>query len=191
MGERFVASLFFMGAANVQQPPPGVTFEENGEDFVLTAALRSPDVLIRVAASCIFGVSLIYAVFGCDACGFRNSRSSTVVTVIFLIILANAINRIFGRIVISRRGDRLEVVRAIGPFNKPQTIPWPDILEIREEIGGRKRFGGRRKYIAIVACPKLTSGVYTPAQKVRFGSLLADERREFLLKVLQSRQPSE
>lgn len=174
-----------------QQTPPGVSFEENPDGFVLASTLRSPDALFRVAVSCTFAALLLYAVFGCEACGFRNPRSTVVVILISAAIALNAVNWVFGRIVISRRGDQLEVMHSIGPWGRRRSVPWSDIVEIREEPGPRKRFGGRRKYISVIACPKLTSGVYSPARKVRFGSLLPDERREFILKILESRRPPE
>jgi len=176
---------------NAERPPAGVSFEESGDGFVLAGSLRSPDSLIRVAASCVFAYALLYAVFGCQACGFRNPRSTVVVLLIALLVLLNAMNKIFGRIVVSRRGDELEILRAVGVFGRPHKMRWSDVVEIREELGPRKRLGGRSKLIAIIACPKLTSGTYYPADKIRFGSQLADERRKFMLKLLQARQPTE
>jgi hypothetical protein len=88
-----------------------------------------------------------------------------------------AVLSVCGHIRISRRADRGTVFQGVGRVGWARSFRWSDLNYVREE----RVASGRSSYQAIVL--RFKPGA---RGKLRFGRLLSDERREFLISMLRS-----
>jgi hypothetical protein len=162
-------------------PSAGASFHATSDGFLLHASTRSVQAVFLVpffvfwsglSLNSIYGTQVRQGVFD-----FSRSLFGVPFVIGTILLGIQAVLSVCGHIRISRRADRGTVFQGVGRVGWARSFRWSDLNYVREE----RVASGRSSYQAIVL--RFKPGA---RGKLRFGRLLSDERREFLISMLRS-----
>ena len=158
--------------------PSGVSFENTGRGFRLTATLRSALAFFLVPFSIVWIGGSIGGIYGSQLATGNFNLTQSLFGIPFLIgsvFLGSAtLLNLFGRIEIHADQYDGHIFTGVGPFGLKKQFSWKDVSNISEGISTIKVNDRERHNITLEGRKRIT-----------FGSGLSEERRYYILQVLQ------
>lgn len=164
---------------DIRQSPPGSWFEDTDSGWRITASTRSALAFFLVPFMCAWSGLSIGVLYGSQiAVGEFNLLLSLfgIPFALGTLLLASMVAMsICGKIVVSTDGNDGEVFAGVGPFGWTRRFDWASIHAIEEDFLGYSAVGSHHgRVISLVGQSRL-----------KFGSMLNDARRFYVLQVLR------
>jgi len=167
--------------------PDGVTYTQSLEGDKIAASTRSPIAFVLVPFAFIWTIGSVTGIYGYGFSGNEIDWVSILLSVPFVIgaAIAGSFGALttFGQTAVTRYANQGTVFTGVGPFGWTRRFDWNRLQTIREFAVPVKNRRRRRPAVLI----ELDFGSSPEDPKpIRFGALLSDERRWFVLCVLRS-----
>ena len=174
------ALLNSVATIDLRHQPAGATFETTPEGFTAQATTRSWMGVFFVPFTCVWAGTSVGGIYGRQILRGTFSATDSFFGLPFLIgsiILAGlSLLSVCGVVRVTRRGPELEIFTGVGPVGWRRRCIWREIGKVQAEVVSANRSMGWRQDRVIVL---------EGTTRVVFGSLLTEERRYFILRVLQ------
>lgn len=166
-------------------PPHGASFQQAPCGFSASATTRSALAWFLVPFMCVWSGFSLGGIYGHQIVSGHFDLGSSLFGIPFvlgtLLFGTHAAMSACGHVSITRNGDSGRIFEGIGPLGWVRRFRWSDLESVSQ---GRASYGpgrGRQNYLLIVLNLK-SYGRPT----LRFGTLLSEDRRGFLIWVLRS-----
>jgi hypothetical protein len=163
---------------NVLQPPSGVSFYDSGFEWTITASTRSPIAFFLVPFMFVWSGFSLGGIYGGQIAAGKFSLLLSLFGIPFLLgtllFGSIAIMAVCGKIVISSMRNQGRIFTGVGPIGWTRTFDWGSInaIEENETFNNSSRRTGYT--IALVGQTRL-----------KFGSMLSDEKRFYIVQTLR------
>jgi len=164
--------------------PHGVSYQEFPGGFEARATTRSAEALFLIPFMCIWSGFSLFGIYGSQWQKGHFDLFQFLFGIPFVMgsifLGSRAIMAAGGRVIVRRSGDEGTILQGIGPFVRSRRFRWSDVESIAEDDASHGPYRGRTYRLISLALrsdPRLT---------LKFGTLLSDERRWFLISVLRS-----
>ncbi len=157
---------------DIDDPPPGVSYEQTPVRWRLRASTRSWAGLFLVPFVCVFGLS-IHDIFSSATIGLGTIVMGAFVGLCTLLFALHAIMGLLGQIVVSRSGVEGEVFMGVGTFGWKRRFDWASVTSV-QDASPTYLNSGKGFAIALVGQRRIT-----------FGRMLNEDRRHYVLHALR------
>jgi len=161
------------------RPPRGVTVEELPNSFTITATTRHPIAFFLVPFMCVWSGGSLGGFYGSQIASGEFSLLPSLIGLPFLggtILFGSiALMSVCGKVRIRVEGDQGDIFTGVGCVGRRKRFDWSQVSTVSEQWGN-------------VRHPTNHGGAYIALdgqQRVKFGVMLNDERRYFVVNVLK------
>lgn len=162
-------------------PPPGAWFEDTGTGWRIGATTRSPLAFFLFPFMCVWSGGALGGIYGTQFARGEFNPSLSLFGIPFvvgtLVLGSLVLMSICGQVVVSKEGDGGCVFVGVDSIGWTQRFDWASISRVEEDRG----YHHNSRVVALIGQSRL-----------KFGSLLSDTKRYYLLqglrKLLGSRQ---
>src|SRR3954447_21855080 len=183
-------SVLMTGSAgpkvDLSKPPKGASLLREGNRTIVSATTRSMMAWILIPFTCVWSGSSMAGIYGNQfqrgVFDLKMSLFGIPFILGTLILACQTIMSAVGRVTVTREGDDGVVFTGVGPFGSDRRFRWSEMESVKEGIGigyMKARNGVPSRSIVLNFRPGTR-----PALK--FGSMLTDERRWFLMGAINS-----
>jgi hypothetical protein len=165
---------------DLHTPPSGSRFEVLASGFTAEATTRSLMAVFLVPFTCVWAGMSVGNIYGRQILHGQFNPTDSFMGLPFLlgsVVLVGWCAMLIGGVVrVTRQGDELDVFTGVGPLGWRRRYCWSDIRTVREGATatmGRWGSGQGR------------SVILEGRRRIAFGTLLTEERRYFMLQVMQ------
>ncbi len=184
-GKTFSFSELVGGSAsaglNLTAPPNGAWFEELADGFRTGATTRSWMALFIVPFTCVWSGMSLSGIYGKQISSGQFDPRSSLFGLPFLIgsvfLIGYCAMTIIGKVELVQRGGSLSVFTGVGRIGWTRNYLWSDFSSVRED-SRRNGFNWNHQGVVIVLEGK---------RRAAFGTMLAEERRYFVLSTLRQK----
>jgi len=166
------------------RPPKGATFEMRPDGFEADATTRSYQAWFLIPFTLIWSGFTLHGIYGTQYTKGQFSLPNSLLGIPFLIVTAicgtQAVMSVIGKVRITGRGDEGIIFQGLGFIGRTVQFRWADVESVRQELGASQRGWSVTRLIRVTFKPGGRSSF-------KFGTLLTDDRRSFLLSVLRWR----
>ena len=166
---------------DLAEPPSGAWYRQEMRGWRIGATTRSPIAFFLVPFMCVWSGFSLGGLYGMQIVNGKFDLFMSLFGLPFLIgsLLFGglAAMTVCGRIEVSTSDNEGRVFAGIGPFGWTRRFDWDQITEIKEEVPGYHYTGIRGQVISLVG-----------NTRIKFGSMLSDQRRYYLLQGLRALQ---
>jgi hypothetical protein len=167
-----------MPAVDTSQPPRGMWYHNQGNEFEVGASTRSWAALFLVPFTLFWSGMSLGGIYGTQIYKGHFQWSESLFGIPFLlgtlVLVPITLMTLFGKLRVRGVGDQGSVFMGIGPLGWNRTFQWSEIRAVRLSLT-RYQQNGRNLPLIELEGPK----------SIRFGSQLSETRRDFILAVLQ------
>jgi len=171
---------------DVNNPPAGATYEQSIEGDRISATTRSAIAFFLVPFVLVWSVTSVGTIYGRQVANGEFSVAQSLFGIPFLlgavVVGSMAAMHAFGRVTVTRSGGSGTVFTGVGSIGWTRRFSWTDVRAIREY---NSPHGSRGRRPATLIEIELATGSAEP-KHLRFGSLLSDNRRRFIIGVMRS-----
>ncbi len=165
------------GPIDINNPPKGAWFHDLGSEFRFGASTRSCIAIFLVPFMLVWSGASIGGIYGSQIVNGKFDPLLSLFGIPFLLgsifFWGVAIMSIWGRIEVTIRGDDGELFTGVGPIGRRRKFKCSDISFVGEQLQHTQK----NSYYEVVL-----SG----ATRIKFGSMLNEERRHFITEVLRT-----
>ncbi len=162
----------------LREPPSGAWFREEFQGFVLGASTRSPIAFFLVPFTCVWAGGSMWGLYIRQIIEGEFDLASTLFGLPFLVgsifLCSFTLMMIFGKVVVSVEGQGGEVFTGLGPMGWRRPFNWAEVESIGEELSSTSS-NNSSSHVIVLKGPK----------ELKFGSMLNDKRRCFMLNMLK------
>jgi hypothetical protein len=168
-------------AVDLTVPPHGAWFEQLADGFRTGAITRSWMALFIVPFTCVWSGISLSGIYGKQISSGQFDPTSALFGLPFLIgsffLIGYCAMTITGKVELAQRCGSLSVFTGVGPIGWTRKYLWSDFSSVRED-SRRSGFNWNRQGVVIVLEGK---------RRAAFGTMLTEERRYFVLSVVQQK----
>ncbi len=161
-----------------RNPPAGAWFRDHGTEYQFGATTRSLLALFLVPFMLVWSGGALGGIYGSQIISGKFSLMMSLFGIPFLIgsvvFWALALMTIWGRVDITIRGDDGIIFTGVGPVGYRQRFHCSEIAIVREDVVVGDK-GARTRTIVLEG-----------GKRLKFGSMLNEERRYFVMEVLKT-----
>ena len=167
---------------DLTMPPAGVSVEKDPDRFLVNATTRSAQAFFLIPFMAVWSGFSLWGLYGRQFVQGQFRLGQSLFGIPFLIgtvmIGSMAIMSAIGNVVVSARGDEGAVFVGVWPLGWTRRFRWADVAAVRQVVTTGNR-GGTTTSIQLS---------FKPGTRplIKFGGMLSDERRAFVLWVLRS-----
>src|SRR6185503_3082000 len=169
------------GPVDLNSPPSGAWYEPAADGFVAGASTRTGMALFIVPFTCLWSGGSMMGIYGTQLMNGHFSLPMSLFGLPFLIVSIFLVSwcamSVAGKISVSVHGDRLAIFTGVGPFGITRTAYLSDFKSVREDFG----YGSMNSNNRASRVVRLEG-----TRAMAFGSMLSNERRYFLVGVLNT-----
>lgn len=159
--------------------PNGAWFSESFDGWTLGATTRSPMAFFLVPFMCVWSGGSLGGIYGAQIVSGKFNLGLSLFGIPFLfgtlLFGSLAVMTVCGRTMVTVDNNNSgRVFTGVGPFGWTRLFDWSSITRIEEEYVSGRHSRGRNMVI-----------VLTGATRLKFGSLLSESRRYFVLRALR------
>jgi hypothetical protein len=168
---------------DLSRPVKGVTLQREGSHSVIAATTRSAMAFFLIPFLCVWSGASLSVSYGPQlqrgVFDLRSSLFGLPFLVGTLVLGPRCLMSVFGRVTVIRNGDDGSVFTGVGILGWRRQFRWSELESVREVIGRETRKGRPPKLIILNFRP----GTRSP---LRFGTMLSEERRWFIMAAIQA-----
>jgi len=175
-----LASLRNPDRADVNVTPSGARFELRPGGFIAQATTRSWQALFLVPFTCVWVGGSVGMIYGRQLIQWRFDQEASLLGLPFLggsvLLVLYCMVAVAGVVRVTREAEELEIFTGVGAIGWRRRYCWSDIRTVKEEVrpGTGRRGRNQTRHIVLDGNTRAT-----------FGSMLSNERRYFLIKVIR------
>jgi hypothetical protein len=164
---------------DINSPPSGAWFREDWREWRIGATTRSEESLMFVPFVCLWSGMSIGGLYGSQLWNGQFNSQLTLFGIPFLLfsayLIPMALMRCFGRVEVIVHGSRGTIFTGLWRIGWTQYFDWSEVTRIEEALmdEGRRRMPAKWA-VSLVGITRL-----------RFGSLLSDMRRGYIIQGLR------
>ena len=159
-------------------PPRGVWFDETYDGWTIGATTRSVMAFFLVPFMCVWSGFSIGGIYGQQIVDGEFNLSTSLFGIPFLIgtiVLGSvALMTVCGKVTVTIEKGEGRVFTGVGPIGWSRRFDWASIKRVEEDHMSTQHAGSQGMVICLVGTKKL-----------KFGSMLTEDRRDFLLQALR------
>jgi len=163
---------------DISRPPRGAWFNHQGMDSVAGATTRAWGALFLVPFAAVWSGGSLGGLYGSQIIKGKFELLPSLFGIPFLLgsclLVTLASMSACGKVVVRRSGDDGSIFQGVGPFGWTRRFRWSDIKAVRVGSKKWKQNGRNDSFIELEA-----------TKPIRFGSLLSETRRDFIVAVLK------
>jgi hypothetical protein len=159
-------------------PPAGAWFRRTADGFEAGATTRTLMAIPSTLFTVLWSGLTLYGIYGIQ---FVEGQYDTIWSLlgipfilISLLLCAESIMLVCGKVTVRAAGDRGEIFVGCGRFGIHKYFDWPAVSSIVEESHNKKH----------IYSPNLMRIAVKEKKTVRFGMMLKEDRRQFIVGVL-------
>lgn len=166
-----------LGPLDLDNPPRGAWYVEDVGGFLVGATTRSPVAFFLVPFMCVWSGGSLGGIYGSQIIKGQFNLGISLFGIPFLLgtllFGSLALMTLFGKVVVRVSDIDSSVFTGVGPVGLRRRFDWQEVTAVRVE----RTFSGRGQ-------PTMTIVLDGP-EKIRFGSMLSEPRRDFVANVLR------
>jgi len=163
---------------DINDPPAGAWFYDDLRGWRIGASTRSPAAFFLVPFMCVWSGVSLGGIYGTQIAKGEFNLGTSLFGIPFVLGMlffgAIAVMTVWGRIDVIGQDSGGRLFTGVGPFGWSRRFKWSEITRIDEDVLGYEYTGSNGKVVALVGKTRL-----------KFGSMLSDARRYFLLQGLR------
>ena len=165
-------------AFDVHYPPRGAWFEDNGTGWRIGATTRSPAALFLVPFMCVWSGFSLGWIYGSQIVNGEFNLLLSLFGIPFvlgtLVFGGVALMTVCGKVMVAREHDDGWVFEGMGPIGWTRRFRWASVSAVEEDRASFRQSGSTGTVISLVGETRL-----------KFGAMLSDPRRYYLLQCLR------
>jgi hypothetical protein len=162
---------------DIHQPPRGAWFEDTDTGWRIAASTRSPLAFFVVPFMCVWSGGSIGGIYGSQIAEGQFNLLLSLFGIPFVLgsvaLASLAVMSVCGKVVVSTDCNDGQVFTGVGPFGWTRRFAWASINAVEEDSLGHAS-GSNGRVISLVG-----------QSRIKFGSLLTEPRRFYLLQGLR------
>lgn len=167
------------GPVDLNSPPAGAWYEAAADGFTAGATTRSFVALFIVPFTCVWSGFSMFGIYGTQILKGHLSVPQSLFGIPFLIgsmfLVSWCAMSVAGKVTVSVHGDRLAIFTGVGPIGITRIANLSDFKSAREDWG---RFTNNNQPSRVIRLEG--------TRAMTFGSMLSNERRNFLVGALKT-----
>ena len=169
-----------VAAIDESQPPKGAWYRSQGNEFEVGATTRSWGALFLVPFALVWSGGTLGGIYGTQIYEGKFNLFLSLFGIPFLVgscfLVPTALMMVLGKVVVKSSGDEGVMFTGIGPLGRRRKFRWNEIKGVRQGLSKWTRNDQRQQIIEMDG-----------AKPIRFGSMLSEDRQNFMLAVLRRR----
>lgn len=164
---------------DINNPPPGAWFHDDFRGWRIGASTRSPSAFFLVPFMCVWSGFSLGGIYGTQIAKGEFNLAASLFGIPFvigtLVLGSVAVMSICGRIDVIVADAAGRVFTGVGPFGWTRRFDWSEVKRIEEDVLGYRYSGSNGLVISLVG-----------RNRLKFGSMMSETRRYFLLQGLRT-----
>ena len=163
---------------DINDPPAGAWFHDEIRGWRIGASTRSPMAVFIVPFMCVWSGIALWGVYGTQIAKGEFHLGTSLFGIPFvlgtLFLGGLAAMTVCGRVEVIVENTAGRIFAGVGPIGWTRRFDWSHVTQIEEDVPGYDYTGGNGRVISLVGKGRL-----------KFGSMLSDSRRYFVLQGLR------
>ena len=183
-GTLYAVTDFIRLDFDLEDPPAGTAFLHTADAFSASAGTRPKGVWLKLPVLALFAASLLskYVLHSAspDIPALLNYAFEAIGVIFVLLLAISSAMDVAGRVVVQRNGDDGSVFEGVGTLGWTRRFQWSALQSVVETVDSSWLYARRPPRVIAL---NFSTG---PRKHLRFGTLLSNERRWFLLALLRA-----